>query len=473
MKRQMDRRRFLASTGAAAAALAATPHAEAKAKRANVVLIMADDLGYETLGCNGSASYKTPHLDELARTGARFTHCYSQPLCTPTRVQIMTGRYSFRNYTRFGTLRQGEHTFAHMARDAGYVTGCFGKWQLAGGGGQTAPQAGFENFCLWNYPGLGRARYADPFLAWSDPQAGQVVRKQLKGAYGPDVVTRHLCDFVRRAVKAGKPFLAYYPMILTHDPFTATPDSTAWKANPHASGRPFFRDMVAYMDTLVGRIVATLDELGVREDTLLAFLGDNGTHATIASKMRDGQTLRGDKGLPTDGGTHVPLVVHWRGTIAAGQVRDDLVDTTDFLPTIAEAISATPRKPPGDGVLDGRSFLPQLTGREAALRKWVLVDYTEPRQDGFGWPRARSIRDRRWKLYGYSVCWPRKGGERIVRTGHLYDVAADPGERKPILPAADSPETAAARRRLQAALESLDPPPVKDPKPRRTGKAGR
>ena len=126
------RRRFLASAGALAA-LGGSAAAAPASRRPNVVLILADDLGYECLGCNGSAAYKTPHLDELARTGARFTHCYSQPLCTPTRVQMMTGRYNFRNYTVFGILRQGEHTFAHMAKDAGYATGVFGKWQLAAG----------------------------------------------------------------------------------------------------------------------------------------------------------------------------------------------------------------------------------------------------------------------------------------------------------------------------------------------------
>ena len=98
----------------------------------NVLLILADDLGYETLGCNGSASYETPHLDQLAKGGARMTHCFSQPLCTPTRVQIMTGRYFHRNYTAFGSLKPGEKTFGHLFRDAGYRTAVAGKWQLHG-----------------------------------------------------------------------------------------------------------------------------------------------------------------------------------------------------------------------------------------------------------------------------------------------------------------------------------------------------
>ena len=457
----MDRRTFLASTGAAALAASAGAASE---RRPNVVLMMADDLGYECIGANGSASYRTPHLDDLARAGARFTHCYSQPLCTPTRVQIMTGRYNFRNYEQFGQLRKGEHTFAHMAKDAGYATGVFGKWQLDGGGGQKPRDAGFDDYCLWNYAGTGRERYADPSLASLDLATGKEERKQFVGKYGPDVATRRLCDFIRRAVKGKTPFLAYYPMILPHGPFKATPKSAAWKTNPHASGKSYFRDMVEYMDVLAGRIVALLDELRVREDTLVIFTGDNGTPGGIPSKMADGRLIKGGKGFHGDTGTHVPLIVHWKGTIAPGQVRDDLIDTTDFLPTLAEAIGAKPRKPPGDGILDGRSFLPQLVGRPAKLREWVLVPYTEKRQDGFGWPRARFIRDRRYKLY---TCYVRRDRRtRAVRedkTGHLYDLARDPDEQRPILPAADTPDTAAARRRLQAAFDALGLPPVAAP----------
>ncbi|MGD2175603.1 MAG: sulfatase-like hydrolase/transferase, partial [Candidatus Brocadiaceae bacterium] len=355
--------------------------AEDERRRPNVVLIMADDLGYECIGANGSATYETPHLDELARTGARFEHCYSQPLCTPTRVQIMTGRYFSRNYTQFGQLRQGEPTFGHMMKDAGYATGVFGKWQLQGRGGQTAPQAGFGDYCLWNYTGTTRQRYADASLAYIDPATGAEQVSEFTGEYGPDVCTRRLCDFARRAVASGTPFLAYYPMILTHPPFVATPDSAVWKEDPHAQGSEYFGDMVAYMDTLVGRIVAALGELGVRDETLIMFTGDNGTAGGIVSEMRDGRSIKAGKGFHSDAGTHVPLIAHWRGTIGPGQVRDDLVDTTDFLPTIADATGAAPRTPPGDGVLDGRSFLPQLAGRPGRPREWVLVDYTEQRQD--------------------------------------------------------------------------------------------
>ena len=119
-------------------------------KPLNLILIMADDLGHEAIACNGGESYKTPHLDRMAAGGMRFEHCYSQPICTPTRVQIMTGLYNDRNYTKFGQLRRGETTFAHILKDAGYATAIAGKWQL--GKDKDSPQHfGFEKSLLWQH----------------------------------------------------------------------------------------------------------------------------------------------------------------------------------------------------------------------------------------------------------------------------------------------------------------------------------
>ena len=151
------------------------PAAFAQTARPNIVLVMADDLGYETLGAYGSASYRTPELDRLAEDGVRFTHTYSQPLCTPSRVQIMTGRYNHRNYTNFGVLPKGEITFAHVLRAAGYATAVGGKWQLRGhdtrwaqveGQGQMPDEAGFDEYLLWQVHAERRdgERYAEPLV---------------------------------------------------------------------------------------------------------------------------------------------------------------------------------------------------------------------------------------------------------------------------------------------------------------------
>jgi arylsulfatase A len=405
----------------------------------NVLLILADDLGYEGLSCNGSLSYQTPHLDRLAEEGARFTQCYSQPLCTPTRVQIMTGRYYFRNYVRFGTLAQGERTFAHMAKEAGYATAVAGKWQLGAGGdsGQSPAQAGFDEYCLWNLnldemEALGN-RYADPNLIYLDPQRGQPQFKSFQGGYGPDVCVDYLCDFMERSVGEGRPFLAYYPMLLPHGPFKPTPNSPAWADKKHDKNPGYYKDMVQYMDGLVKRLETKLNQLETRTNTLLIFVGDNGTPNPVTSTMPGGLRVQGGKGFANDRGTHVPLVVNWPGTINSAQVRSELVDLSDFLPTLAQVMQSTPLVPPGDGVLDGRSFLPLLLGQTYQPREWVFIDYTEPRQNQFGWPRARFVRNERYKLYGFYERQPKGKGKRFIkRTGQFFDLLHDPEEQKPL-----------------------------------------
>lgn len=400
----------------------------------NIVLIMADDLGYESLSCYGSTSYKTPRLDRLAATGVRFNHLYSQPLCTPTRVQIMTGQYNFRNYNGFGVLSPGEKTFAHCLKQAGYATCVVGKWQLWGyndargnrGLGVYPDEAGFDEYCLWQIEERGE-RYADPLL-----YRNQRKPEQFEGRYGPDVCVDYLCDFLSR--NREKPFLVYYPMILTHDPFVPTPLSPEWSGNRKQGDPKFFADMVAYMDRLVGRIADELDRLGLRDNTLILFLGDNGTHRSITSRIGD-RVIQGGKGTPTDAGTRVPLVANWPGTIPGGQVRDDLVDTTDFLPTLLE-LTGTAALP---GMkLDGRSFLPQLKGQTGNPRDWVFCHY-DP--EWGSWEKSRFARDRRWKLYD---------------DGRLYDIPADTLEAQPISPGEETSITAReARIRLQEVLDSM------------------
>lgn len=415
------------------------PAAVAQTARPNIVLVMADDLGYETLGAYGSASYRTPELDRLAEGGMRFTHTYSQPLCTPSRVQIMTGRYNHRNYTNFGVLPRGEITFAHVLQAAGYATAISGKWQLRGhdtqwaqveGQGQLPDEAGFDEYLLWQVHAERRdgERYAEPLVERNGSEPFVV-----EGGYGPDVFTDFLLDFIERQVtgRPGQPFFAYYPMALPHDPFVPTPDSAGWDGDRYASDPAYFADMVSYMDKVVGRIVRRLDELGVRDETLVLFTGDNGTSRRITSRMADGTTVAGDKGRPTDGGTRVPFIASWPGAIPGGRVSDALVDFTDFLPTLADAAGA---ELPADRKLDGHSLMPLLRGEVDEVRDWIFCDYT-PR-----WANlvdARFARDRRYKLYA---------------DGRFYDVSADVLEERPLPDSGLSTPAATAQRRLQTVL---------------------
>ena len=397
-------------------------------ERPNIVLIMADDLGIECLGCYGSASYETPVLDTLAATGIRFDHCHSQPLCTPSRVKIMTGQYNFRNYTAFGVLDQGEYTFAHLLKARGYATCVAGKWQLYGrqegwvGKGALPRQAGFDEYCLWQIDQLGE-RYANPTVDRNG------VLETLEGAYGPDVYCDAIVDFMRR--NRDNPFFVYFPMCLPHNPFEPTPDSPEWETERGKDHDRFFADMVTYIDKLVGRIADTLGELGLRGNTLLVFTSDNGTNRRITSRMRDGRVIQGAKGRTVDAGTHVPFVANWPGVIPEGRVCNDLIDFADVFPTLADVSGA---QPPDGLIVDGRSFLPQLRGMKGNPHE-ALLCYYDPQWGR--WERACFARDREWKLYD---------------DGRLYNVIADPDEQQPY--AEDAPGPAEdARTRLKKTLD--------------------
>ena len=433
----MNRRDFLKKCGAVGAGgfvlSNRTLEVRTGAERPNIILIMADDLGFECLGCYGSASYKTPVLDELAGTGMRFEHCYSQPLCTPSRVKIMTGRSNARNYIRFGVFDFTERTFAHVMKGAGYDTCIAGKWQLKGRGFTGPYDAGFDEYCLWHMEDADApkgSRYRDPKVI----QNGQVLGN-LVGKYGPDVFCDYINDFVERhKSSSSKPFFLYFPMALTHSPFCPTPDSPQWGQN--VTDKKYYADMVAYMDKVIGSIVRKLDDLGLRENTLILFTGDNGTPKGITSEMVDGSSIDGGKGSTTDAGTHVALVANWKGTTPAGKVSGDLVDFSDMLATVAEAGGASL---PENITIDGRSFLPQLRGQTGNPRDWIFCWY----QRDPGSTLYRFARDQRWKLYGT--------GDHN-RAGNLYDVAADTLEENPN-PAGS--QAASARRRLQAVLDSM------------------
>jgi arylsulfatase A len=412
-------------------------------ERPNIMLIMADDIGIEGFGCYGGTSYDTPVIDALARDGVRFTQCHSQPLCTPSRVKIMTGRSNIHNYRHFGIMDPDEPTFGPMMRQAGYATTVAGKWQLYGaenygelaGTGMHGREAGFDEYCLWQIDRLG-SRYWDPHIERNGRVLDDVV-----GKYGPDIFCGFICDFIER--HTNEPFFIYYPMALVHNPFVPTPDSADRESKDRQQN---FADMVAYMDHLVGRIVEQLDELGLRENTMILFTADNGTNRNITSMM--GQIpVRGGKGRTTDAGTHVPLVVSWPGGARAGLVCEDLVGFSDFVPTIAQVAGIDPASV---GLQpDGRSFLPQIRGEPGAPRQWIFC-YYNPRPGRRGFPERRFARDERWKLYG---------------DGKLHDLRADPQEEHPIDPPAEDAAAAGARRQLQAAIDSFPKQPARIPPP--------
>jgi arylsulfatase A len=406
----------------------------------NVIFILADDLGAETLGAYGGTSQPTPRLDAFAAQGARFTQAHAQPLCTPTRVQVMTGWHNVRNYQSFGRLEPTQRTFAHLFREAGYRTFVAGKWQLSDnvpGCFQEPLDFGFDGYFLWQLDRRPQRYFAPGFEAYV-PEAGwfgqRVDYPAAPGHFGPDLVLGQVEAFLEHNVD--HPFFLYYPMMLPHDPFVPPPGHPAHDpyATVEANQPAYYPAMVTYMDGQVGRLLDKLDALGLATNTLVVFLGDNGSPQQTAS-VRDGQLLVGGKALPTDAGTQVPLLVRWPGRVPAGRVVSDLVSSVDFLPTLAAACGL-----PVPADTDGQSFLPSLLDQPGPRRDWIYF-WHDPRNE-LGSPFHEFVRGERYKLY---------------RDGRFFDVLADRRELFPLDRQALEADARAAHAVLAAALDRYAP----------------
>lgn len=425
----------------------------------NIVLIMADDVSWEVFSMYGGEDTHTPHLDRLSREGVLFEHCYATPLCTPSRVMMMTGQYSFRNYTDFGYLDRNSKTFAHLLKEAGYATAIAGKWQLNGlsnkskhkdWGDNTRPfRAGFDTYALWQVTRSKRAKNGGGERFWSSPievDGRFIPAGENLGNYTPDTFSDFICDFIEEQ-KDG-PFFVYYPTVLVHDPFVPTPDTIGKKSRaPEANAQPsdseqvkeHFVSMVSYMDKIVGKIVDKLDSEGVLENTLILFTADNGTDREITSNWQ-GQKIPGGKGELTDMGTRVPLIAYWKGRAQSGVVIDDLVDFTDFYPTLADVAGTTLGETDPS---DGQSFLPQILGEQADPREWVLNYY----QPYWGrWTPGKFARNWKYKLYG---------------DGRFFDISNDLFESEDLSETPLDRATASIYNKLKGVLESTPDVPVK------------
>ena len=383
----------------------------------NVILIMADDIGYEGLGINGSLSYNTPNLDALASNGVNFTNAIANPLCTPSRVKIMTGKYNYKNYDYFTHLNSSEKTFGNLFKENGYETAIVGKWQLNGlkiseidqsiKEDNTRPyKFGFDEYCLWQLTktkDFGE-RFANPLIE----QNGKFLDRN-KDLYGPDIVSDYAVDFIQRNKE--KPFFLYYPMLLAHDPFVPTPDSDEWN-NPdlrYKKNNIFFKDMVEYMDKIVGKIIQEIKALGLEDNTLIIFLGDNGTNRTLVTKTVNGD-VKGAKGNTITHGVHVPMIASWPTKIKKPIIYDGVVDLTDFYATFSDILNVS-----NDS--DGKSLTHVFYGNKKNIRETVTI-YYDPKWSIYV-DRYRNIfsQDKRYKLY---------------KNGEFFDMKNDIFEENPL-----------------------------------------
>ncbi len=409
----------------------------------NILFILADDVGSDAIGCYGGQSHPTPHIDALAEGGMRFTQGYAMPVCHPSRMCIMTGRYPFRfgkAGSKWGDFPDDGEGIAigDRLKQGGYATAVAGKWQLCfmKDDPDQPRRVGFDEWLLFGWHEGGR--YHDPLLY----QNGKV-RTDTKGKYGPDLYVEFLIDFMRRNHEAGKPFFAYYPMALCHD---VTDDLKDEHVAYYKDGRWMtYAEMISSMDDMVGRLVAALDDMGIRDNTLILFTTDNGTPSGSYLRVgedgkmerpkvysvQNNQVVPGGKGKLDDTGTRVPYIANWPGKIAAGAVVNEMVDMTDCLPTFAEVAGLA-----DDGVpRDGLSFAPVLfgDGEQFQGREWIYIELRG----------NRCVRSKHWKLYG---------------TGELYHVKADPREQSPIPADQQKGEAAEQYTKLSEVLASMEGP---------------
>jgi len=421
----------------------------------NIILILADDLGFAEIGANKADNYKTPNIDALANEGIRFTHFYTAPLCGPSRAMILTGRYGFRS----GAVTQGasgaiirtgpnaEIMIPSVLKKAGYTTALIGKWgQILPSG--NAVEWGFDHMMSFKASGIywnktAAAAWIKKYALEGDKDGENGVRanpgpynineKKLMLAdkeYMPDLLQTNAIDFIN--AHKDKPFFLYYSMVHVHGQHLPTPDSAEPDMQKDAAGRynQVYTDNIHYMDTLVGRLVAELERLRLRENTVIVFMGDNGTGKHNAGRATiGGRRLAGHKGTMEEGGGLVPFIVSWKGVTAAGRVNDNIGDASDLLPTFAELAGAPT---PEDRIIDGISLVPQLKGETTSRRTWAFT------QLGENW----HVREAGWKL---------------DQSGQLFDMTNAPFEEFAV--AADSKDAAAvaARKRLTDVLSQLNP----------------
>ncbi len=430
----------------------------------HIVLILVDDLGKDGIGCYGSADFRTPHIDALAARGMKFHRAWSMPQCTPTRATLLTGQYPWRtgwvnhwDVPRWGRAYfdpQRYTTFAEVLRQASYRTVIAGKWQI--NDFRVMPDAldrhGFDDWCVWTgyetgNPPSGK-RYWDPYIHTREGSRTYTDR------FGPDIYCDFLIDFFAR--HRDEPTLLYFPLALTHGPLVDPPPLPG-ETNHRGrklSGRERLRRMAEYMDHLVGRLVAAVEEDSSERQAVIIFTTDNGTERGLMGTIH-GQPRPGGKGSLYEAGICQPFIVKAPGLVPEGTETDALTDFTDLFSTMVDLAGG---ELPENITLDGHSLLPVLRGESKdGPREWILaMGYGPARFDGEGVRGRddftdRALRDRRYKTWV----------DTQRRVSALYDLTQDPAEEHNLLGNL-SPEAASA---LEFFQELVDNMPAQDARP--------
>lgn len=415
----------------------------------NILFIMLDDLGKEWVDVYGAEGIELPNVTELAETGMQFKNAYSMPQCTPSRVALMTGQYPFRNgwINHWDVPRWGagchfdwrtNPSLARVLRKAGYKTAAAGKWQV--NDFRVHPDAmekhGFDDYCMWTGYETGNDpsanRYWDPYIHTREGS------KTYEGQFGEDVFSDFLIDFMRE--HRDEPMFLYYPMCLPHTPLTSTP------LEPEVEGKyGKYKAMVRYTDHILGKMIDALEELGLREDTIVVWTTDNGSSGQMKN-VRNGREVHGGKQKTTENGICAPYIVNCPGRVPEGEVSDALLDFSDMLPTFAAFADAElPMEYGFDGVSVADVFLGE---KEDSDREYILgmggqnrAEVSDMGVENEWQFRDRVIRDKQYKLFINTDREPEK----------LVDIVNDPDEEVDIRDSED-PEVQAAREKLEAQI---------------------
>lgn len=391
----------------------------------NIIVIVADDLGYGDLGCYGNSANRTPHLDRMATRGMRFTDFYANgPLCSPTRAALLTGRYQQRagiedvlsgapreeGGQHESGMRLAEITIAEVLKKSGYRTGAVGKWHLGYQAAFGPIRQGFD----WYRGNLsGDSDYFAHVDRWGRPDWWHDETLVAENGYSTDLMTTYAIRFIEE--QREHRFFLYLPCLAIHFPYQGPDDAAVRKRGvPVAAGenprgprkdeKQAVAEMIGSLDGGVGRIMACLEDLGLAGNTLIFFMSDNGGYRSAS----DNGPFRGEKKELLEGGIRVPAIAYWPGHIPAGVVNCGLAMSMDLFPTLTELAGAGAVDAPA---LDGLSLVPTVLGGKPIPDRTLFWRYLD----------QSAVRRGNWK-------WLTKGGKE-----HLYDLGEDPGEANDLL----------------------------------------
>ncbi|MGN6546585.1 MAG: sulfatase family protein [Aureliella sp.] len=458
------------------AAASVLPAAEKDERLPNVVIILADDLGYSDVGCFGADDIRTPHIDALARAGTRFTNFYvAQPVCTASRAALMSGCYPNRvglegalNHTSRNGIHPDEWLLPEMLKDRGYATACIGKWHLGTVPSLRATRHGFDEWLGIPYSN-DNSKY-HPVLASEMPplplhDGDRVIELDPDQSQFTRRFTERAVSFIEQ--HADRPFFLYMPHVMPHVPIFA---SQKFKGK---SQRGLFGDVVEELDWSVGEVLGTLDRLKLADNTIVIFFSDNGPWLSYGEHAGTARPFREGKLTTFEGGVRSPLIVRWPGKVPAGRTCDEPFMAIDWLPTLTELVGG--KKP--ELKIDGLSVKPLLLGEPGAKSPHEALFF-------YAGNELHAVRSGRWKLHlphpylttagepgrgGKPSNWgkatPRsitdssmdaiasRHGQRVERLElSLFDLEADPGERHNV--ASEHPEIVERLSKLASAMRA-------------------